>query len=49
LIAGIGFLLTYLRRRNTIAAAKTLSAEDNQRIDALLRAASKDERGEMNG
>ena len=49
LIAGIAVLLTYLRRRNTIAPIKTLSAEENQKIDALLRAAGKDERGEMNG
>lgn len=49
LLAGIAFLLSYLRRRNSIASAKTLSAEDNQKIDALLRAAGKDERGGING
>ncbi|HQR83455.1 MAG: cytochrome C biogenesis protein CcmH [Polynucleobacter sp. 17-46-58] len=37
LIAGIAGLLIYLRRRNQNVASTTLSADDNRRIDALLK------------
>ena len=37
LIAGIIGLLVYLRRRNLSVPSTTLSAEDNRRIDALLK------------
>ena len=37
LLAGIIGLLVYLRRRNQSVPSTTLSAEDNRRIDALLR------------
>nr|WP_269460678.1 cytochrome c-type biogenesis protein [Polynucleobacter necessarius] len=37
LLAGIIGLLIYLRRRNQNVPSTTLSAEDNRRIDALLR------------
>jgi cytochrome c-type biogenesis protein CcmH len=37
LLAGIIGLLVYLRRRNLSVPSTTLSAEDNRRIDALLR------------
>ncbi len=37
LLAGIIGLLVYLRRRNQNVPSTTLSAEDNRRIDALLR------------
>jgi cytochrome c-type biogenesis protein CcmH len=43
LIIGIFFLLTYLRRRNALTSAKTLSEEDNQKIDALLNSVNKEE------
>ncbi len=39
LLAGIVGLLMYLRRRNQEVAGVTLSAEDNRRIDALLKGA----------
>lgn len=39
LLAGIVGLLMYLRRRNREVAGVTLSAEDNRRIDALLKGA----------
>ena len=44
LLIGIGFLFSYLRRRNTNVAAKELSPEENQKIDALLNTLSKDDR-----
>lgn len=37
LVMGIAGLLMYLRRRNAIVPTTTLSAEDNQKIDALLK------------
>jgi cytochrome c-type biogenesis protein CcmH len=37
LLAGIIGLLVYLRRRNLSVPSTTLSAEDNRRIDALLK------------
>jgi cytochrome c-type biogenesis protein CcmH len=37
LLAGIIGLMIYLRRRNQSVPSTTLSAEDNRRIDALLR------------
>ena len=37
LLAGIIGLMVYLRRRNQSMPSATLSAEDNQRIDALLQ------------
>ena len=33
---GIAGLLTYLRRRNTLVTSKTLTADDNKKIDDLL-------------
>lgn len=39
LLAGIIGLLVYLRRRNLSVPSTTLSADDNRRIDALLKAA----------
>ncbi|QWD63651.1 cytochrome c-type biogenesis protein [Polynucleobacter sp. MWH-UH2A] len=44
LLIGIGFLFSYLRRRNTNVAAKELSAEENQKVDDLLDTLSKDDR-----
>lgn len=44
LIVGIGFLLSYLRRRNANLVAKDLTAEENQKIDALLNTLSKNDR-----
>ena len=44
LLIGIGFLFSYLRRRNASVAAKELTAEENQKIDALLNALSKNDR-----
>jgi cytochrome c-type biogenesis protein CcmH len=37
LLAGIIALIVYLRRRNLRVPSTTLSAEDNRRIDALLK------------
>ena len=48
LAIGIAFLFSYLRRRNTLASTKTLSPEDNQKIDALLNALSKNDRNDSN-
>ena len=45
LLIGIGFLFSYLRRRNTSVASKELTAEQNQKIDALLNSISKNDRG----
>jgi cytochrome c-type biogenesis protein CcmH len=45
LVVGIGFLFSYLRRRNTSVASKELTAEENQKIDALLNSISKNDRG----
>ncbi|WP_353431883.1 cytochrome c-type biogenesis protein [Polynucleobacter sp. MWH-UH23A] len=44
LLIGIGFLFSYLRRRNANVVAKELTAEDNQKIDALLNTISKNDR-----
>ena len=44
LFVGIGFLLSYLRRRNANLVAKDLTAEENQKIDALLNTLSKNDR-----
>jgi len=44
LLIGIGFLFSYLRRRNINVAAKELTAEENQKIDALLNTLSKNDR-----
>ena len=44
LLIGIGFLFSYLRRRNSDVVTKELTAEDNQRIDALLNTLSKKDR-----
>ncbi|OIM97346.1 cytochrome C biogenesis protein CcmH [Polynucleobacter sp. QLW-P1DATA-2] len=46
LVIGIAVLLGYLRRRNAVAPSKALSAEDNQKMDALLAGLGKDERDE---
>jgi cytochrome c-type biogenesis protein CcmH len=46
LIIGIAVLLGYLRRRNAAPPSKTLSAEDNQKMDALLAGLGKDDRNE---
>ena len=43
LLIGIGFLFSYLRRRNTSTATNELTAEENQKIDALLNTLSKKE------
>ena len=42
LMVGIAGLLIYLRRRNSRVLSVTLSAEDNQKIDALLNNAGKE-------
>ena len=44
LLIGIGFLFSYLRRRDTNVAIKELTVEENQKIDALLNAVSKSDR-----
>jgi cytochrome c-type biogenesis protein CcmH len=44
LLIGIGFLFSYLPRRNANVAAKELTAEENQKIDALLNTLSKNDR-----
>ena len=44
LVIGIAVLLGYLRQRNTAAPSKALSAEDNQKMDALLAALGRDDR-----
>ena len=44
LLVGIGFLFSYLRRRNANVAAKELTAEENQKIDALLNTLPKNDR-----
>jgi cytochrome c-type biogenesis protein CcmH len=41
-MVGIAGLLIYLRRRNSRVLSVTLSAEDNQKIDALLNNAGKE-------
>ena len=46
---GIAFLLSYLRRRITLVSSKTLSEEDNQKIDALLNTLGKNQQDGMNG
>jgi cytochrome c-type biogenesis protein CcmH len=46
LAIGIAVLLGYLRRRNAAAPGKVLSAEDNQKMDALLAGLGKDDRDE---
>ena len=49
LAIGIVFLFSYLRRRNDLASAKTLSAEDNQKIDAILNTLDNNDRKDGNG
>ncbi|MBU3610350.1 cytochrome c-type biogenesis protein CcmH [Polynucleobacter wuianus] len=49
LAIGIAFLLAYLRRRNTLTSNKTLTAEDNQKIDDLLNALGKNDRDGIHG
>lgn len=49
LLIGIGALLTYLRRRNQAPVAKALSAEDNQKMDALLNTLDQQDKGGVNG
>ncbi|ANJ00053.1 cytochrome C biogenesis protein CcmH [Polynucleobacter wuianus] len=49
LVIGIAFLLAYLRRRNTLTSNKTLTAEDNQKIDDLLNALGKNDRDGIHG
>jgi cytochrome c-type biogenesis protein CcmH len=44
LLISIGFLFSHLRRRNGNVAAKELTAEENQKIDALLNTLSKNDR-----
>lgn len=44
LMIGIGFLFSYLRRRNANVLTKELTAEENQKIDALLNTLSKSDR-----
>ena len=44
LLIGIGFLFSYLRRRNANVAARELTTEENQKIDALLNTLSKNDR-----
>jgi cytochrome c-type biogenesis protein CcmH len=44
LLVGIGFLLSYLRRRNANVTAKELTTEENQKIDVLLNSLSKNDR-----
>lgn len=41
LLFGIGFLFSYLRRRNASVVTTDLTAEENQKIDALLNTLSK--------
>ena len=41
LLIGIGFLFSYLRRRNASVVTTDLTAEENQKIDALLNTLSK--------
>ena len=45
LLIGIGFLFSYLRRRNATVSAKELTAEENQKIDSLLNTLSKKDQG----
>jgi cytochrome c-type biogenesis protein CcmH len=49
LAIGVAFLLVYLRRRNTLASNKALTAEDNQKIDALLNTLGKNDRDGIHG
>lgn len=49
LAIGIAFLLAYLRRRNTLTGNKTLTAEDNQKIDALLNTLGQKDRDGIHG
>ena len=49
LAIGIAVLLVYLRRHNTLASNKALTAEDNQKIDELLNALGKNERDGIHG
>ena len=41
LLIGIGFLFSYLRRRNASVVTTDLTAEENKKIDALLNTLSK--------
>jgi cytochrome c-type biogenesis protein CcmH len=49
LVIGITFLLSYLRRRNSLTSSKLLTEEDNQKIDALLNTLGKNDRDEIHG
>ena len=49
LAIGIAFLMSYLRRRNAMAAIKVLSEADNQKIDALLNTLGKNDRDGIHG
>ena len=49
LAIGIAALLIYLRRRNALASNKALTAEDNQKIDALLNTLGKNDRDGIHG
>jgi len=46
---GVGVLFSYLRRRNEAPAAKALSAQDNQKMDALLAMVDKHDKGGDHG
>jgi len=49
LLMGVGVLFSYLRRRNEAPAAKALSAQDNQKMDALLAMVDKHDKGGDHG
>ncbi len=49
LLIGIAFLFSYLRRRNLLAQTQSLSAEENQKIDALLNTLGKNDRDGIHG
>ena len=49
LLLGVGVLLSYLRRRNQAPTATALSAEDNEKMDALLKTVDQQNQGGVNG
>lgn len=49
LLIGVAFLFSYLRRRNLLAQTQSLSAEENQKIDALLNTLGKNDRDGIHG
>lgn len=49
LLIGIAFLFSYLRRRNLLAQTQSLSAEENQKIDALLNTLGKNDQDGIHG